>query len=129
MLERFDLEGDTVAMFEIDAELLYATALNAKGGYSPLSRFPESERDLALIVDADVPSTKVQSIIERHKLVKSSTPFDIYTGGGIPTDKKSVAYRIVFQSSKATLTTELVDRAQGDILRQLQREVGAALRG
>ena len=57
-----------------------------------------------------------------------STPFDVYEGEGVPPGKKSVAYRIVFQSDKGTLTSEQVDQFQGDILRQLQRELGAELR-
>jgi phenylalanyl-tRNA synthetase beta chain len=79
-------------------------------------------------VDASVPSDRVQSVIDRHKLVRHSRPFDLYVGEGVPAGKKSVAYRIVFQSAKATLTAEQVDKAQGDILRQLQRDVGAELR-
>ena len=79
-------------------------------------------------MDTDVPSGKVQSIIDRHKLVVSSTPFDLYQGEGIGQGKKSVAYRIAFQSDRDTLTSEQVDGAQRDIMRQLRREVGAELR-
>ena len=129
VLERFDLEEAAVAMFEIDLESLHDAVKGADKSYAGTSRFPESERDLALVVDVDVPSARIQEIIRRHKLVKDSSPFDLYTGEGVPPGKKSVAYRVVFQSDRSTLTSELVDRAQGDILRQLQREVGAELRG
>ena len=98
------------------------------GVYEGTTRFPESERDLALIVDADVPSAAIQRIVERHKLVKTGVPFDVYTGPGVPAGKKSIAYKIVFRSDRSTLTAELVDRAQSDILRQLQRDLGAVLR-
>ena len=37
-------------------------------------------------------------------------------------------YRVVFQSDRGTLTTEQVNNAQGDVLRQLQRQLGAELR-
>ena len=62
-------------------------------------------------------------------IARCSTPFDIYSGEEISEGKKSVAYRIVFQSDRTTLTSEQVDRAQDDILRQLERELGAQLRG
>jgi phenylalanyl-tRNA synthetase beta chain len=128
VLEKFDLEGHPVAMFEIDLESLL-TAVGRRGeGYAAASRFPESERDLALIVDADVQSSRILQIIRRHKLVKASTPFDVYSGEGVPEGKRSIAYRITFQSDRSTLTAELVDKAQGDILRQLQRQLGAELR-
>jgi phenylalanyl-tRNA synthetase beta chain len=128
VLDRFDLEGHPVAMFEIDLESLL-TAVGRRGdAYAAASRFPESERDLALLVDADVQSSRIQQIIRRHKLVKTSTPFDVYSGEGVPEGKRSIAYRITFQSDRSTLTAELVDKAQGDILRQLQRQLGAELR-
>ncbi|MDP6063536.1 MAG: phenylalanine--tRNA ligase subunit beta [SAR202 cluster bacterium] len=128
VLEKFDLEGHPVAMFEIDLESLLTAVERTRDGYAAVSRFPESERDLALLVDADVQSSRIQHIIRRHKLVKASTPFDVYSGEGVQEGKRSIAYRITFQSDRSTLTTELVDRAQGDILRQLQRQLGAELR-
>ena len=128
LLERFDLSDSRTAMFEIDLESLYDVTPKSVGKYTATSRFPESERDLALVVDGSVTSAQIRTIIERHKFVKSSGPVDLYAGEGVPRGKKSIAFRIVFQSDVSTLTTELVDRAQGDILRQLQRETGAELR-
>lgn len=129
VLGRFDLEDGGVAMFEIDLEALHEALAATAGGLSTTPRFPESERDIALIVDGAVPSSQIQATIQQHKLVVRSSPFDLYSGEGVPAGKKSVAYRITFQSAKGTLTAEEVDRAQGDILRRLQREVGAELRG
>lgn len=128
VLDRFDIDDRPVAMFDIDLESLYQAVDEQARGYAPVSRFPESDRDVAIVVNSDVTSAEVQRIIGRHKLVKESAPVDVYTGEGIPAGKKSVAYRIVFQSEKATLTAEAVDKAQGDILRQLEREIGAELR-
>jgi phenylalanyl-tRNA synthetase beta chain len=128
-MRRFDLEGSAVALFEIDLELLARAVPESGRRYESTGRFPEAQRDLALIVDADTSSSRIQAIIERHKLVVRSTPFDVYSGEGIPAGKKSIAYAVVFQSPEATLTAAQVDRAQEDILRQLQRELGAELRG
>lgn len=128
VLEEFDLEGHPVAMFEIDLESLLTAVGRTRDGYAAVIKFPESERDLALLVDADVQSSRIQQIIRRHKLVIASTPFDVYSGEGVLEGKRSIAYRITFQSDRSTLTTELVDKAQGDILRQLQRQLGAELR-
>ncbi|MCH8205659.1 MAG: phenylalanine--tRNA ligase subunit beta [Chloroflexi bacterium] len=126
---RFDLGQSPVALFEIDIESL-ATAMSEAGrSYRSTSRFPQSHRDLALIVDQDVPSARIQAIIKAHGLVVGSAPFDVYSGEGVPAGKKSVAYAITFQSTEGTLTSEQVDQAQDSILRQLEREVGASLRG
>jgi phenylalanyl-tRNA synthetase beta chain len=128
VLKGFGLGEGPVAMFEIDLESLYEVVPDATVRYASRSRFPESERDLALVVDDTVPASTIQSIIDRHKLVIDSSPISVYTGEGVQAGKKSIAFRTVFQSSVSTLTAEQVDRAQDDILRQLEREVGAELR-
>ena len=129
VLDRFDLGQTPVALFEIDVESLLQVMPAAGLRFQSISRYPESQRDLALIVDSDVPSARIQATIDRHKLVTRSTPFDVYSGNELPGGKKSLAFRVVFQSERSTLTAEQVDRAQADILRQLQRELGAELRG
>ena len=128
VLARFDLEDAPVALFEVDVEGLAQAMPDTPRRYQRTSRFPASNRDVALVMDADVPSSRVQSIIARHNMVASSAPFDVYSGEGVPSGKKSVAYRIEFRSDRGTLTSEQVDRFQGDILRQLRRELGAELR-
>ena len=120
--------GAAVVMFEVDLSALYAALPQDARQHQPASRYPESYRDLALIVDADVTSAHIQAIIARHKMVTNSMPFDIYAGEGVPSGKRSIAFRIIFQSERGTLTSEQVDRFQSDILRQLQRELGAELR-
>ena len=128
VLEGFDLGQSPVAMFEIDLESLHDALGDGPSRYAAPSRFPESERDLALIVDDGVPSAAIQSIIQRHKLVVASSPFDLYTEHGVPDGKKSIAYRIVFRSATGTLTAEQVNRARDDLLKHLEREVGAEVR-
>ena len=96
--------------------------------FEHVSRFPASERDIALIVDEDVAAADVRRVIERNGIVARSTPFDVFSGEGIPPGKKSIAYRIVFRSARGTLTSDQVDKVQQGILRQLKREFGAELR-
>jgi phenylalanyl-tRNA synthetase beta chain len=43
--------------------------------------------------------------------------------------KKSLAYRVVYQSPTHTLTDEEVNKVQRQILDRLAMELGAALRG
>ena len=130
VLARFDLDGGApVALFEVDVEGLASALPDTPRRYQRTSRFPESYRDVALLLDADVPSSRVRTIIARHNMVAGSAPFDVYSGEGVPAGKKSVAYRVVFRSERGTLTSQQVDRYQNDILRQLRRELGAELRG
>ncbi len=128
VLERFGIEDAAVALFEIDVESLLESSQEA-GGYSPPNRYPQSSRDLALTLPASVPSAAVQALLERHKLIARSIPFDVYSGAELPPGKKSISYRVVFQSEKGTLTAEQINNAQRDLLRRLRQELGAELRG
>jgi len=46
----------------------------------------------------------------------------------VPPGKKSLAYRISFQSTEHTLTDEEADEVLGKILNRLSDELGASLR-
>ena len=129
VLEKFDLEAYPVAMFEISMDALMSAVGGVSLTYESSSRYPESYRDLAIVVDEDVPVSRIREIIERHALVVRSAPFDIYAGEGVAEGRKSVTFRVVFQSDRGTLTSEQVDRFQNDILRQLSRNLNAELRG
>ena len=55
--------------------------------------------------------------------------FDVYEGGGVGRGKKSIGIRVIYQSDTQTLTSEQVSRAEEQILRRLERELGVTLRG
>ena len=105
-LERFHIDDHIAALFEVDLDALHAALPQDAYQHRAASRYPEAYRDLALIVDADVTSARIQAIIARHKMAVRSVPFDIYEGEGVPAGKRSLAYRIVFQSERGTLTIQ-----------------------
>ena len=129
VLDNFDLDAHPVAMFEISMDALLSAIGGVSLTYQSSSPYPESYRDLAIVVDEDVTVSRIRQIIERHALVVRSAPFDIYSGEGVEEGRKSVAFRVVFQSDRGTLTSDQVDRFQNDILRQLSRNLNAELRG
>jgi phenylalanyl-tRNA synthetase beta chain len=71
----------------------------------------------------------VVAIARKNRLVSSATVFDVFEGKGLPEGKKSLAVRIVYQSPNKTLTAEELEKAEQGILRALERELGATLRG
>jgi len=81
-----------------------------------------------VVLDAATPSKKVNDIIESFPLVARVTLFDVYIGEQVPPGKKSLAYRILYQSPRRTLTDEEVNKEQEKILQRLHRELGATLR-
>jgi phenylalanyl-tRNA synthetase beta chain len=127
VVEAFDL-SEEVYLFEINLTELLPFTLEHKL-FQPISRFPAVVRDIALVVDAGVTHRQVQDIITGFPLVTQVALFDLYTGGQLPPGKKSLAYRITFQSSSQTLTDEAVNQVQQKIINKLAKELGATLRG
>ena len=128
VLEAFDIEGASVHVLEVDMAKLRSHLPSSKR-YKPVSRYPGALRDLALIVDADTPSTAVQEVIERFPLVTSVELFDVYSGDQVGVGKKSLAFRVLYQSPSRTLSEHEVAMVQTQLLDKLGRETGAVLRG
>jgi phenylalanyl-tRNA synthetase beta chain len=84
---------------------------------------------MALIVDTEISHQRVLDIIKSFPLANQVTLFDVYVGDQVPPGKKSLAYRITFQSPTHTLTDKEVNKVQQQILSKLSGELGVILRG
>lgn len=129
VVEAFDIDGTPVAMFELDLERLLSVMPEAGRRYVPLSRFPRASRDLSILADLDVPAAKIYEIVQGHRLVSQALLFDVYTGENIPAGKRSLAFRIYFQSPERTLTSEEVNTALQGVIRLLEKQLGISVRG
>jgi len=98
--------------------------------YQGIPRFPHVERDFALVVKRDLHAGDILDVIRQNggKYLQSVTPFDQYIGKQIDESKKSVAFRLIFQSPEKTLTEEEVSKATDKILKKLEGAFGATLR-
>ena len=122
----FEIEPDTFIV-ELDAGKL--TELYSDiSDYQPLSRFPFSERDLAIVVEKSVTYEQVADIISGFGLVSTCTLFDVYEGEQVPAEKKSFAIRLVLQAPDRTLTENEINELMGKVLARLEKSVGASLR-
>jgi phenylalanyl-tRNA synthetase beta chain len=124
--EAFELSG-AVYLFEINLAALLPFTLRRKI-FQPIPRFPAIVRDIALVVDVGVSNQQVQDVIKGFTLVSQIALFDLYTGGKLPPGKKSLAYRITFQSPSQTLTDDEVNKVLEKILGKLAKQLGATLR-
>jgi len=124
--EAFELSRD-VYLFEINLAALLPFTIGHKL-FQPIPRFPAIVRDIALVVGAGVTHRQVQDIIMGFPLVTQVAIFDVYAGGQLPAGKKSLAYRITFQSPSHTLTDDEVNKVLKQILDKLSKEFGAILR-
>jgi len=126
VLQAFEI-SEPVYLFELDVTSLVPFTIKHRM-FQPIPRFPSIVRDLALVVDAEVSHARVKDIIESFPLVEQVNVFDVYAGEQVPPGKKSLAYKITFQSPNHTLTDEEVNKVQQRILDKLSGQLGATLR-
>jgi len=126
VLDAFDIL-ETAHLFEINVTALLPFTIGHKL-FQPIPRFPATVRDIALIVDATINHQQVLDIIKSFSLVNQVTIFDVYSGEQVPPGKKSLAYRVAYQSPTHTLTDEEVNKVQQQILSKLSKQLGATLR-
>jgi phenylalanyl-tRNA synthetase beta chain len=126
--ERFDITGRPYVM-ELDLERLFA-AVPERLTQAPISRYPSVQRDLAVVLPRETPEVGVQASIVASggELVRAARLFDVYTGAGIPAERKSLAYALTYQAPDRTLTDAEVDAVQAKIVAALGSAFGATLR-
>ncbi|AHV96534.1 phenylalanine--tRNA ligase subunit beta [Paenibacillus sabinae] len=122
-----DLE-DTYAAEILLAPLYEAARTTLQ--FTDLPRFPGMERDIALVVDSEVPASRLLDVIREQggSLLQSAQVFDVYTGGKMESGKKSVAVSLLYRHAEHTLTDEEVSEVHTKVLDALQQSFGANLR-
>ena len=128
VLDNYGVAG-RVAWLELDlGELLGGPRSNRK--YSPVSKYPSSDIDLAFEVPDGVAAAAVESSLRKagNTLLTDIELFDVYRGEGLPTGTRSLAYRLRLQAHDRTLTdAEVADVRQTCIDVVAQRH-GVSLR-
>jgi phenylalanyl-tRNA synthetase beta chain len=98
--------------------------------------FPPALKDLALVVDGNVPAEDVRLAVEtaavqaadKKFVVDPVTIFDVFEGKGLGEGKKSVACAIRFRSDERTLEDKEVNAAFDETQRILAETTDYALR-
>jgi phenylalanyl-tRNA synthetase beta chain len=99
--------------------------------YSTIPRFPSMTRDIALVVDKDVIAGDLQkAIVEAGgELLKEVAIFDVYEGDRLPEGKKSIAFSLRYFDPERTLTDEEVTAVHEQVIKAVEQQFGATLRG
>lgn len=115
-------------ILELDLKLLSAW-YGKKPVFMPLPKFPEEQRDLAIVVEKNITCGEIEETMRAAcKYISSIALFDIYEGAQIAENQKSMAFTIVFTPKDEAFTTESVDAFVKKILKQLNKNFGAELR-
>ncbi|MDP2663368.1 MAG: phenylalanine--tRNA ligase subunit beta, partial [Dehalococcoidia bacterium] len=126
--ESFELAPHPVCYMELDLQNLLAQARSGDR-FRELPRYPGVAQDLSIVVDQDVPNSRILEILRSFQLVRGAKVFDVFTGGQLAPGKKSLTYSLLYQSPNRTLTGDEAAQAHGQIVERLKRELGATLRG
>lgn len=124
----FDIKQDCFA-----AELKLDMLIKLHRGilpFRPLPKYPASGRDIAVVVDNDVPAAKLLEEITATggELVESVEIFDLFAGDPVPEGKKSLAFSVSYRSADKTLEDVEVDRVHNRIVAHLKEKYKARLR-
>lgn len=129
LLVRFDIDKP-VMYAELDWTALVKLSLSRNVTFTPLPRTQPVKRDLALLIDSDIPMARVEEIISNSekKLLRSVSLFDVYEGKNLPAGKKSYAVSVILLDNEKTLTDKQIEMSMKRITDNLKRELGAELR-
>ncbi len=98
--------------------------------FKAVSKFPQIERDLAVIVDEQVLCGDIIDAVKELGVLnlEKVSLFDIYQGEQVGEGKKSIAFNFIFVSNERTLSVEEIDASMQDILSALKEKFSAELR-
>ncbi|TLP94266.1 phenylalanine--tRNA ligase subunit beta [Nesterenkonia salmonea] len=127
--EQQDLPARTSVM-ELDLGTLIAAATGQTIA-EPISTFPPTTQDVALIVDEAVTAGELRQTLTEGAgdLLESVELFDVYSGEGIGEGKKSMAFALRFRAADRTLTAEEASAARSDAVALTGERHGALQRG
>ena len=120
---------DNIYVMEINLEKL-STYTHDVTKYKEISKFPGIEKDVAFVVDKDVKSESIETVIKSAggKMLKNIEVFDVYTGENLEKGKKSYAYNLKFENPERTLSDEEVTQVFEKIMDKVCTEIGAEIR-
>ena len=132
ILKKLDINTEALVNFEIYLDHLKDNKLKLKDRKSKFeySDYQKSERDFAFVVNKEIKAQDLIQIITSidKNLIKSVKLFDVYEGGNIPADKKSIALNVTIQSSEKTLDDSDLERINSLIISTVENKSGAKIR-
>lgn len=114
-------------LFEVELSVLLSKNI-AK--YQAFSQYQAIERDIALVLDEQIPVIELTSsinILEQDDFVAVQL-FDVYSGQNIKSGKKSIALNLTYQSLEKTLSDEEVNTKVDEVLALMHKKFNAIQR-
>ena len=128
VLQRFEVT-ERVAILELNLDEVLGREPKPTA-WSPVSRMPSSDLDLAFVLSEDVPAEKLEKAIRQGagKLLDDIKLFDVYRGESLGIDRRSLAYRLRLQAPDRNLTDSDISEVRRSV-ETVTTKLGAELRG
>jgi phenylalanyl-tRNA synthetase beta chain len=126
--ENYCLEN-TGYYFELNFDKIITATTERFQAVTP-SRFPDTFRDIAMLVKDEIEAATILETITNNKIkeLEGVELFDLYTGENIPQGEKSIAVRVRYRSYEKTLTDEEIIRIHNKVIDNLVQITGAVIR-
>ena len=132
ILNKLDLKTESLVGFEIflDNLKLPKKTLNDQKTNFMISDYQKSERDFAFLVNKDVNAQDLINAISEvdQNLISNIRVFDVYEGGNIPENQKSIAISVTIQSLEKTLNDSDLENINKLIIETVEKKTGAKIR-
>ena len=117
-------------MTGVQTLLFRSISEQAVPAFGEISKFPIVRRDISAEFDEGVTYDTILAGLcaKRPAIVTEIALFDMYRGPGVEKGKKSLAFRVLLQDTRKTLTEAEVDSAVAALRQVLQQTFNAKLR-
>ena len=124
--QKYDLPTPPVVL-EVDYSAIEASTLPR---FQEVPKFPPVRRDVAALFDEDQPHATILAALWEvaSPIVNDIRLFDVYRGSDLPKGKKSLAFMVLLQDTRKTLTDAEVDSAVSQLRETLRQKFHATLR-
>ena len=118
---------DEIYVVELSLTALYNKTIKPIK-YKEASKYPEIVKDVAFVVDNNVLSEDIKSVIKKAggRLLDTIEVFDLYEN--IEEGKKSIAYKLTFKDNTKTLLDDEVMEIFNKIINEVESKMNAKLR-
>jgi phenylalanyl-tRNA synthetase beta chain len=93
------------------------------------SDFQISERDFAFVIDKNYQVGRLNKVIKDLDInIRSVNIFDVFEGGNLPSDKKSIAINVSLQAEDRTLSENDLNQISEKIIKEVENKTGGNIR-
>lgn len=128
--QKFDLKTE-VYITVIHCNSILKMLINKQNVYKEISKFPSIRRDLAIVLDEEIPFEDVKNIARQYgkTLIKKIEVFDIFRDKQkLGEGKKSLAISMTFKDNQKTMLDEEIDTMMQKIMRDCEQKLGGLIR-